>query len=236
MNRWDGGSGEGGAEGSLKPNDSCPFPRKKTWKEVLIEARSASIRASFRKGMMIFSRGFLLIMLMLLTVDVAAGGVNVRDVTLWENEKSYLLDADIDYFPTDKVIEALKNGIHLTFEVTVKVRESDSWLGWFKRALTKRKIRFQLRYRPLSSLYEISRDDNQMQRNFVSWKSLFSNLGELRQIAIVESGKLDVHKKYRVEVKAELDINSLPLPMRPMAYIDSDWDMSSGWSEWPLHQ
>ena len=31
-------------------------------------------------------------------------------------------------------------------------------------------------------------------------------------------------------------INSLPLPMRPMAYIDSDWDMSSGWSEWPLHQ
>jgi hypothetical protein len=178
----------------------------------------------------------LLIMLMLLTVGVSAGGVDVRDVTLWESDNSYLLDADIDYFPTDTVIEALKNGIPLTFVVTVKVRESDSWLGWFERALTKRKIRFQLRYRPLSSLYEISSDHNHNQRNFVSWKSLFSNLGELRQIAIVETGKLDVQKKYHVEIKAELDINSLPLPMRPMAYIDSDWDMSSGWSEWPLHQ
>ena len=183
---------------------------------------------------MFFSRGFLFIMLMLATVNAVAGGVDVRDVTLWESDNSYLLDADIDYFPTDTVIEALKNGIPLTFEVTVKVRESDSWLGWFERALTKRKIRFQLRYRPLSSLYEISSDHHQ--RNFVSWKSLFSNLGELRQIAIVDTGELDVQKEYRVEIRAELDINSLPLPMRPMAYIDSDWDMSSGWSEWPLHQ
>ncbi len=183
-----------------------------------------------------FAPLLLMSMLMLLTVDAAAGGVTVRDVTLWESDKSYLLDADIDYFPTDTVIEALKNGIPLTFVVTVKVRESDSWLGWFERALTKRKIRFQLRYRPLSSLYEISSDHNQNQRNFVSWKSLFSNLGELRQIAIVEAGKLDAQKSYQVEIKAALDINSLPLPMRPMAYIDSDWDMSSGWSEWPLHQ
>jgi len=183
-----------------------------------------------------YPRLFLMVMLMLLTVNAVAGGVDVRDVTLWESDNSYLLDADIDYFPTDTVIEALKNGIPLTFEVIVKVRESDSWLGWFERALTKRKIRFQLRYRPLSSLYEISSDRNQNQRNFVSWKSLFSNLGELRQIAIVDTGELDVQKKYRVEIKAELDINSLPLPMRPMAYIDSDWDMSSGWSEWPLHQ
>ena len=183
-----------------------------------------------------YSRCFLTIILMLLTVDAAADGVNVRDVTLWENENSYLLDADIDYFPTDTVIDALKNGIPLTFEVTIKVRESDSWLGWFERALTKRKIRFQLRYRPLSSLYEISTDHNQYQRNFVSWKSLFSNMGELRQIVIVDTGELDIKKRYQVEIKAELDINSLPLPMRPMAYIDSDWEMSSEWSKWPLHQ
>ena len=178
----------------------------------------------------------LVIVLMLLTLDVSAGGVNVRDVTLWENDESYFLDADIDYFPSDAVIEALKNGIPLNFVVTVKVRESDSWLGWMDRALAKHKIRSQLRYRPLSSLYEISTDKSQGQRNFVSWKSLFSNLGELRQIPIIETGKLDAGKKYHVEIKAELDINSLPLPMRPMAYIDSDWDMSSGWSEWPLHQ
>ena len=185
---------------------------------------------------MYLSKILLMTMLMLLTIDAAAGGVTVRDVTLWENENSYLLDADIDYFPTDTVIEALKNGIPLTFEVSMKVRESDSWLGWFDRALTKRKIRFQLRYRPLSSLYEISTDHNNNQRNFVSWKALFANMGELRQIVIAEADKLDAGKKYHVAIKAALDINSLPLPMRPMAYIDSDWDMSSGRSEWPLHQ
>ncbi|HBH36133.1 MAG TPA: DUF4390 domain-containing protein [Gammaproteobacteria bacterium] len=220
MNRWDGGS--------------LWFPRS-----CVVTQTRICIPTQERgdEGALIhYSRLLLMIILMLLTVDAAAGGVDVRDVTLWENDKSYLLDADVDYFPTDKVIEALKNGIPLIFEVTVKVRESGSWLGWFGRALTKRKIRFQLRYRPLSSLYEISSDDNQNQRNFVSWKALFANLGELRQIAIIEAGKLDAGKQYHVAIKAALDINSLPLPMRPMAYIDSDWDMSSGWSEWPLHQ
>lgn len=185
---------------------------------------------------MYFPKTLLITLLMLLTFNAVAGGVTVRDVTLWENGESYLLDADIDYFPSDAVIEALKNGIPLNFVVTVKVRESNSWLGWFDRARAKKKIRSELRYRPLSSLYEISTDQREGQRNFVSWKSLFSNLGELRHIAIVEAGELDAAKKYHVEIKAELDINSLPLPMRPMAYIDSDWDMSSGWSEWPLHQ
>ncbi|MEN8213925.1 MAG: DUF4390 domain-containing protein [Pseudomonadota bacterium] len=183
-----------------------------------------------------YSKVLPLLFLMLLTVDAAAGGATVRDVTLWENSGVYFMDADIDYFPTDAVIEALKNGIPLDFTVTVSVRESDSWYGWYARAVAKRKIHSRLRYRPLSSLYEISSENPRNQRNFVSWKALFSNLGELKQIALVDAGKLDPQKSYHVEIKAELEINSLPLPMRPMAYIDSDWDIESEWSEWPLHQ
>ena len=178
---------------------------------------------------------FLMLMLLLLAVDAAAEAVDIRDVTIWQDREHYLLDADIDYFPSDAVIEALKNGITLNFEVKMKVRQSDGWLGWLDRAVAKRTIRFELRYRPLSSLYEISNDYNQNKRNFVSWKALFANLGELRQVAIAAAEELDPGKIYHVEIKAWLDINSLPLPMRPMAYIDSDWDMSSGWSEWPLH-
>lgn len=175
-------------------------------------------------------------LLLLLGTAAAADAVDVRDVTIWEDQQNYLLDADIDYFPSDAVIEALKNGITLDFEVMIRVRQADGWLGWLERAVAKRSIRYQLRYRPLSSLYEISNDSNQNRRKFVSWKALFANLGELRQLVIVAATELDAAKRYQVEVKAWLDINSLPLPMRPMAYIDSDWDMSSGWSTWPLHQ
>ena len=39
---------------------------------------------------------------------------------------------------------------------------------------------------------------------------------------------------YSVEVRASLDIEALPSPLRPVAYTSLAWRLNSGWSTWKL--
>jgi hypothetical protein len=39
---------------------------------------------------------------------------------------------------------------------------------------------------------------------------------------------------FEIQVKASLDIDELPLPLKPEAYLFPSWKLSSGWTKWPL--
>ena len=41
-------------------------------------------------------------------------------------------------------------------------------------------------------------------------------------------------ESYVLSVKAQLDIESLPLPLRPMAYITPSWNLASERKQWHL--
>ena len=40
--------------------------------------------------------------------------------------------------------------------------------------------------------------------------------------------------EYTLAIRAKLDIEALPAPLRPVAYVSPSWRMSSGWYEWNL--
>jgi len=44
---------------------------------------------------------------------------------------------------------------------------------------------------------------------------------------IIELTKLNPSDTYNVELDAKLDIEALPLPLRPKAYLSSDWSLSA---------
>jgi hypothetical protein len=39
---------------------------------------------------------------------------------------------------------------------------------------------------------------------------------------------------YKIRLRGSLDIESLPTPVRLIAYVSSAWDMSSEWHTWSL--
>ena len=88
---------------------------------------------------------------------------------------------------------------------------------------------------PLAALIQLFapgffRDD----RAFIEYVGGDVDLGELREVPLVDVAVLDKDASYRYRMKVELDIESLPLPMRPMAWFSPVWNLSSGWKEWPL--
>lgn len=176
------------------------------------------------------SRLFPILVLLVSSTQVQAGSIDIRETRVWLQGEAYQLDADLLYKPDEEVMEAMNNGIPVVFRVSIAVKEK----SFFSRRLAERDIDYAVRYRPLAAFYEVSSSEG-VNRTFVSRSALFSYLGEVRGLNLVDLGELDPEVEYNYFVKAELDIESLPLPMQAMAWFSSVWKLSSGWGEWPLN-
>ena len=145
---------------------------------------------------------------------------------------AYLLDATIDYGFSDIALEALENGVPLTVELHVQVRREGAWV-WESDVVDSR-LRSQIRYSPLLGTYQVTNVETATQRTFATRDAAISSLGEVKDLAVVRVDALQPGETYRVEMQAALDIESLPLPLRPRAYLSRDWNLSSEWSQWRL--
>jgi Domain of unknown function (DUF4390) len=156
----------------------------------------------------------------------------IRDVKTRLEDGVYTLDADIEFNFSPEALEALDNGVPLTIVLHFQVRRADAWI-WEDSAADLR-LRYAVRYKPLSERYEVYRLPGDRGRSFVSREAALAALGELRGVQIAAKDRLDPQADYLLHMKAELDIEELPLPLRPMAYLRSAWKLGSAWTTWPL--
>jgi hypothetical protein len=170
--------------------------------------------------------------LLLTSLLAAAQELVIDRVSIRLDEGVYLLDAEIDYRLSDAALEALDNGVPLTMEVHIQVRGNNAWI-WQSDAAEYR-LRYVIRYHALSGLYEVVNQDSGQRRNFVTRDAALTALGELADLPLIEAERLDPGEGYAVEMRVDLDIEALPLPLRPLAYLSPSWNLSSGWTSWPL--
>lgn len=177
-----------------------------------------------------------LAVIVLLSLPVAVSAqedVEFQRIALTLSEEGLiLLDAEIGYDLNERVSEAMENGVPLTFETHVQMRRAKAWI-WEKDIIDHR-LRTVLRYRPLSGLYELRNLQGDESLSFATRAAALRALGRIVAMPIIERELLDLDKEYLVRVDARLDIEALPLPMRPMAYLQPDWSISSEPWEWLL--
>lgn len=152
-------------------------------------------------------------------------------ITLGEDNRIFL-DAQIAYELNAAATEALENGVPLTFITHVQMRAVDAWV--WEKDVAEYRLRSVLRYRPLSGLYEVRSVSSADKQVFATRASALRYMGRIRDMAIVERARLDASKEYLVRLESYLDVEALPLPMRPQAYLSSDWDIEAEPWEWRL--
>ena len=180
-----------------------------------------------------------MILLTLLLTGMPEKGVLAAEFTIEMvetklKEGQYLMDARIDYRLSETALEALDNGVPLTLDLQVKLVQVGSWV--WEDELVDSHIRHTIRYHSLTETYQLFEHSTQQTTSFVTRDALLSVLGEISDFKLIEAERLQPGEEYQLRVNAELDIESLPLPLRPMAYLQSAWKLSSGWSRWPLKQ
>lgn len=171
----------------------------------------------------------------LLTLSLAAQAdaeFSIRQAQVRSAAEQLRLDAQVDFAFSEPVLEALDHGVPLTLVFQIQVRRADAWL--WEDSLLDEHWRYTIRYRPLSQRYEIHRLPNGDGRDFVSRDTAIRALGELSDQVLMRRDRLDPNTDYVLQIKVFLDIEELPLPLRPMAYLTPSWNLSSGWTTWPF--
>lgn len=175
-------------------------------------------------------RAMLLVVCVLgLTPTVHAVGFAVENVGLRLDNDIYLLDADIDLAFSDEVIEALRNGVAITVVFETDVVRVRQW-RW-NETLADIEARYSLEYYALSGQYVLRNLELGISSSYRSLSPLLRDLGQLRDFPLIGRSRLTSGDQHRVRVRARLDIESLPAPLRPLAYVSSLWRLSSDWYE-----
>lgn len=148
--------------------------------------------------------------------DEAGGGLN--------------LDADIDYRFSEPAIDALRNGVSLTLILRLNIHQERDW--WWDTTVLNEDYAFRVRYHALSKLYQIIDGNDEAPRNFVSINALLEAMGTVRSLPMAQGLVLSHGERYRASLVVGLDIEALPLPLRPVAYVTPAWYLKSTVYQW----
>ena len=147
-------------------------------------------------------------------------------------EHVFQLDANFDLKFSADALDALRSGVPLIVLINIEVLEDRNW--WFDKTVAKLEQGYLLLYHALSEKYIIHNLNSGSQLNFISLNTALHSLSNLRDFPLIDKNLLDEDDDYYVRLRTYLDIESLPAPMRPIAYISSQWQLESDWFSWPL--
>ena len=161
-----------------------------------------------------------------------AADFEIRTANLRRVGDAWALTARIDYHLTAKALEALDNGVTLTFHVELV---ADRVRGWMPdaEALRHRHDR-QLSYEPLTERYTVRYGDGREPTSHGTLFGALNALGRLQDVPVAGADVLVAGQLYEVAVRAVLDQKTLPGPLQVFAFWSGGFSLESDWYEWTL--
>lgn len=184
-----------------------------------------------------WSIGLFLLVCCCLPVDfmvkaALAQGFVVREARTALVDDVYQLDAQIDYRLSDAVLDALESGVPITLEINIEVLRPRDYL-WSEEIASLRQ-RYRIEYHALSQQYLITNLNNRAQQSYPSRSAAIDAVGVISGLPMLDRRLLTAGERYVARLRASLDIEALPAPLRLLAYLSSDWRVSSHWYAWDL--
>lgn len=175
------------------------------------------------------------IILLTLTVKPAlAEGFKILAAETKLKDHVIQLDANMHLEFSEDALEALRSGVPLIVLVNIEIHQDRNW--WWDKSVAELEQGYLLLYHALSEKYIIHNLNSGAQQNFTSLNGALHNLSNIRNFPLIDKKLLQKGEQYYVRMRTYLDIESLPAPMRPIAYISSQWKLESDWFVWPLKQ
>ncbi len=144
----------------------------------------------------------------------------------------HYLYADIDYGLGDTAMEALENGVPLTFEVTVKVIRHRRWT-WNKTELEISQ-QYQLLYHALTERFLLRDLNTGAQVSYMTFRAAAAELGRISDLPVIADDELQDGSAYEVRLRVRLVVEAFPAPIRWVAIIFPRWRLASDWYAWML--
>lgn len=127
----------------------------------------------------------------------------------------------------EDILEAVKSGIPTSF--TFIIRLSHSKTLWFDELVGTWKFNHMVKYDALKEEYEVTLDENKGTVKTKDPKEMQRLMVTGDEVTIKPSPHLEVGKRYKLGLKAELDIIDLPFFLDYILFFVKLWDFETVW-------
>lgn len=164
--------------------------------------------------------------------DVGVGRFEVQAADVELDAGVYYLTARIDYRLSAEAREALLSGFPLTVRLEVEILTwRRYWTDTEAASLTQL---YDLEYHALTERYIVRNRNSSDQSSFVSLYAALNFLGRIEHLPLIDAAVLDRGRRYDIRIRALLDKEQLPGPLRLIAFWRRDWSLGSDWHRWQL--
>jgi hypothetical protein len=167
------------------------------------------------------------------TQALAAGFV-VQDARTRLVDDVYRLDAHVRFDLSAAALEALENGVPLTFSVEITIWRNRRY--WLDERVARVTQRYRLEYHALTSRYVLMNMNSGASTTFDNLDEALRSMGNLENFPLMDGNLIRGGERYQGGIVARLDIETLPAPMRPLAYISRGWRLTSDRYVWSLQR
>ena len=162
------------------------------------------------------------------------GYFEVRSASARQVDGVHVLDARLQLVLSSEALEALSSGVPLVIELQLQLIRDRRF--WWDDAEADLAVRFELEYRPLSQRYIVRNTNSGDQESFATLYSALNNLGRVQGLPVIDDAVLEPGDDYRIRLRAMLQTQQYPAPLRLLFFWRSEWQLQSEWYEWLLER
>ena len=175
---------------------------------------------------------WLLLALCLLATPLSARETTISSTRTLLVDGVYRLGAQVDFDFNETLYDALHNGVPLFIELRIEVLQERTWL--WPGVVAELRQRFELQYHALSRYYLVRNFSTGAQYSFLTMNAALEYIGNVYDLPLIDAKLLEAKQKYVVRMRADIDVEALPTPVRLWAYLGSAWSLKGNWKQWQL--
>ena len=167
-----------------------------------------------------------------LSQDAQLGHFEVRSAATELRGGVYYLTATIDLTLSSEAEMALDSGLPLTLRFEVEFLNRLR-LWWDAEEASLRQL-YRIEWHPLTERYVVLNVNSGDRMAYPSLRQALDDLGRINALPLIDAAVLDRDRRYDVRLRAVLDTEQLPGPLRLLAFWRRDWSLGSEWFRWRL--
>jgi hypothetical protein len=168
-----------------------------------------------------------------LVSPVSAVSPDVVNIGVGTNGKYVVINARLVDGFTEKIMEAIENGVPMGFTFDIELRKANTL--WVDSLVSSNKVRHRIQFDSLKKAYKFSEFGKNVKRKIITRKETrYQQLMlTLKDIPIAPIYKLDPDEKYYVRVKADLETDRFWFPFNyifffvPFSEFETSWAQTS---------
>lgn len=165
---------------------------------------------------------------LLISVDAFAANARIKDMVVSNTRDNLLLFLKVEGAFTDRIKQAVLNGIPTTFSFYIRVEKVHTL--WSDTTIAEIRVTNFIKYDPLKKLFVVKRswEDNRALTT-QSFNEARKWMSEIQSLPVIPVNRLEKGVRYEVRARAELKKVKLPFYLNHILFFTSLWDFETAW-------